>query len=170
LHKKFIAIISLVIWFLFQKNLYDVFLSFKGEDSRAKFISHLYSSLKNAGIYVFKDDDGIQRGDQISVSLLQAIGQSRICIVVLSRNFANSKWCMMELERIVEISKTKDMVVVPVFYEVDPSDVRNQTGDFGQKFNSLLSTISVDEYTMHNWKTALHEVGGRAGIVIINSR
>jgi hypothetical protein len=77
---------------------------------------------------------------------------------------------MMELERIVEISKTKDMVVVPVFYEVDPSDVRNQTGEFGQKFNSLLSTISVDEYTMHNWKTALHEVGGRAGIVIINSR
>jgi hypothetical protein len=170
LHKKFIAIISLVIWFLFQKNLYDVFLSFKGEDSRAKFISHLYSSLHNAGIYVFKDDDGIQRGDQISVSLLQAIGQSRICIVVLSRNFANSKWCMMELERIVEISKTKDMVVVPVFYEVDPSDVRNQTGEFGQKFNSLLSTISVDEYTKQNWKTALHEVGGRAGVVIINSR
>ncbi|PNY07227.1 disease resistance protein (TIR-NBS-LRR class) [Trifolium pratense] len=153
-----------------ETKMYDVFLSFRGEDSRAKFISHLHSSLQNAGIYVFKDDDGIQRGDQISVSLLQAIGQSRISIVVLSRNYANSKWCMLELERIVEISRTKDMVVVPVFYEVDPSDVRNQTGEFGQKFNSLLSTISVDEYTKQNWKTALHEVGGRAGVVIINSR
>ncbi|PNX61505.1 putative TIR-NBS-LRR resistance protein, partial [Trifolium pratense] len=53
--------------------LYDVFLSFRGEDSRAKFISHLNSSLQNAGINVFKDDDGIQRGDQISDSLLRAI-------------------------------------------------------------------------------------------------
>ncbi|PNY18143.1 disease resistance protein (TIR-NBS-LRR class), partial [Trifolium pratense] len=153
-----------------ETKMYDVFLSFKGEDSRAKFISHLYSSLQNAGIYVFKDDDGIQRGDRISVSLLQAINQSRISIVVLSRNFANSKWCMMELERIVEISRTKDMVVVPVFYEVDPSEVRHQTGEFGKAFECLISAISVDEYTKRNWKTALNEVGGRAGVVIINSR
>ncbi|MCH95106.1 TMV resistance protein N, partial [Trifolium medium] len=105
-----------------ETKTYDVFLSFRGEDSRAKFISHLDSFLQNAGIYVFKDDDGIQRGDQISVSLLQAIGQSSISIVVLSRNYANSKWCMLELERIVEISRTIGMVVVPVFYEVDPSE------------------------------------------------
>ncbi|GAU38593.1 hypothetical protein TSUD_266320 [Trifolium subterraneum] len=153
-----------------ETKMYDVFLSFRGEDSRAKFISHLDSSLQNAGIYVFKDDDGIPRGDQISVSLLQAIGQSRISIVILSKNFANSKWCMLELERIVEIRSTNGMVVVPVFYEVDPSEVRHQTGEFGKAFDSLISTKKVDEYTKRNWKTALHEVGGRAGVVIINSR
>jgi len=150
--------------------MYDVFLSFRGEDSREKFISHLDSSLRNAGIYVFKDDDGIERGDEISVSLLKAIGQSRISIVVLSKKFANSKWCMLELERIVEISRAEGMVVVPVFYEVDPSEVRHQTGKFGKAFEYLISTISVDEYTKKNWKAALHEVGGRAGVVIINSR
>jgi len=150
--------------------MYDVFLSFRGEDSRAKFISHLYSSLQNSGLYVFKDDDGIQQGDQISVALMQAIGQSKISIVVLSRNFANSKWCLLELERIVEISRTKDMKVVPVFYEVDPSEARHQTGEFGKAFESLLSTKSVDEYTKRNWKAALHEVGGIAGVVILKSR
>ncbi|KEH29983.1 disease resistance protein (TIR-NBS-LRR class) [Medicago truncatula] len=61
-------------------KMHDVFLSFRGEESHVKFISHLNSSLRNAGIYVFKDDDGIERGDQISGSLLQAIGQSRISI------------------------------------------------------------------------------------------
>jgi hypothetical protein len=100
-----------------------VFLSFRGEDTRAKFISHLYASLQNAGIYVFRDDDEIQRGDRISVSLLQAIGKSRISIVVLSRNYANSRWCMLELENIMDISRTQGMVVVPVFYEIDPSEV-----------------------------------------------
>jgi hypothetical protein len=119
---------------------YDVFVSFRGEDSRA-FLSHPYSSLKNAGFYVFKDDEGVHAGDQISISLLQAISQSRICIVVLSRNYANSSWCMLELERILEISSTNGMVVVPVFYEVDPSEVRNQTGDFGKAFDSLGSQL-----------------------------
>ncbi|MCH79599.1 TIR-NBS-LRR RCT1 resistance protein [Trifolium medium] len=156
--------------YFFPNHLYHVFLSFRGEDSRAKFISHLDSSLKNAGIEVFKDDDGIQRGDQISESLLIAIGQSCISIVVLSRNYGNSKCCMMELERIVEMSRTKGMVVVPVFYEVDPSEVRNQTGKFGEEFDSLISTQKVDENTKMSWKTALHEVGGRAGVVIINSK
>jgi hypothetical protein len=149
---------------------YDVFLSFRGEDCRARFIAHLHSSLKNAGIYVFKDDDGIQRGDQISDSLLGAIDQSNICIVVLSTNYANSKWCMMELERIVKTSRIKGTVVVPVFYEVDPSDVRNQTGTFGEEFDSLISTKKVDKNTEINWKIALQEVGGTAGVVIERSR
>jgi hypothetical protein len=149
---------------------YDVYLSFRGGDSRAKFISHLDSALKNAGFYVFKEDNEIRGGDQISVSLLQAMSQSRICIVVLSRNYANSRWCMVELERIVEISHTNGMVVVPVFYEVDPSEVRRQTGEFGMAFDSLISTISVDAYTLENWKTTLNEIGGRAGVVSINSR
>ncbi|MCI61657.1 TMV resistance protein N, partial [Trifolium medium] len=56
----------------------------------------------------------------------------------------------------MEMSRTKGMVVVPVFYEVDPSEVRNQTGEFGKAFDSLISTISVDEYTKRKWKTALH--------------
>jgi hypothetical protein len=77
---------------------------------------------------------------------------------------------MMELERIVEIGSTNEMVVVPVFYKIDPSDVRNQTGEFGKAFDSLISTEEVDENTKMNWKTVLHEVGGRAGVVILNSK
>jgi len=144
-------------------------LSFRGDDTRAKFISHLYTALENAGIYVFRDNDEIQRGDQISASLLQAIGQSKISIVVLSRSYANSRWCMLELENIMDISRAQGMVVVPVFYEIDPSDVRNQTGEFGEDFESLLSRTSVDTHKLSNWKTALAEVGGTAGVVIINS-
>ncbi|XP_058729207.1 disease resistance protein RPP4-like [Vicia villosa] len=154
-----------------QPKIYDVFLSFRGEDNRSKFVSHLYSSLQNAGIYVFKDDDEIQRGDQISISLLQAIGQSRISIVVLSTNYANSRWCMLELEKIMEIGKVKGLVVVPVFYEVDPSEVRHQKGLFGKAFEGLISTtISVDKSTMSNWRKELFDIGGIGGFVLVDSR
>ncbi|MCH94662.1 TIR-NBS-LRR RCT1 resistance protein, partial [Trifolium medium] len=153
-----------------QPKMYDVFLSFRGEDSRAKFISHLHSSLQNAGIHVFKDDEDIQRGDQISISLLRAIGQSRISIVVLSTNYANSRWCMLELEKIMEIERTRGLVVVPVFYEVDPSEVRHQEGKFGKAFEDLISTISVDASTKSNWRRELLDIGGIAGFVLIDSR
>jgi hypothetical protein len=155
---------------MFQAKMYDVFLSFSGKDSRAKFMSHLYSSLQNAGIYTFRDDDEIQRGDQISISLLRAIGQSRISIVVLSTNYANSRWCMLELEKIMEIGRIQGLVVVPVFYEVDPSNVRHQEGQFGKAFEHLISKISVDEYRKSNWRRELFDIGGTAGFVLINSR
>lgn len=35
---------------------YDVFLSFRGKDSRNSFVSHLYFALKQKGILTFKDD------------------------------------------------------------------------------------------------------------------
>ncbi|XP_024636988.2 disease resistance protein RPV1 [Medicago truncatula] len=153
-----------------QPKMYDVFLSFRGEDSRAKFISHLHSSLENAGIHVFKDDFKIQRGDQISISLFRAIGQSRICIVVLSKNYANSRWCMLELENIMEIGRNRGLVVVPVFYEVDPSEVRHQKGHFGKGFDDLISKTSVDESTKSNWRRELFDICGISGFVLINSR
>ena len=41
---------------------YDVFLSFKGENTRNGFTSHFYKALCDKGIYTFIDND-IQRGE-----------------------------------------------------------------------------------------------------------
>jgi hypothetical protein len=59
---------------------------------------------------------------------------------------------------------------MPVFYEVDPSDVRKQTGKFGTEFHSLMLKENVDKNTEEIWKTALEEVGRIAGVVIERSR
>jgi hypothetical protein len=61
-------------------------------------------------------------------------------------------------------------VVVPVFYEVDPSEVRHQKGQFGENFDDLLSKISVDESTKSNWRRDLIDIGGKAGFVLVDSR
>ena len=108
--------------------IHDVFLSFRGIDTRSSFTSHLYASLLNSGIKVFMDNDSLQRGDRISTSLLRAIEQSQIVVVVFSRNYADSRWCLDELVKIMECYNTIGQVVLPVFYNVDPSKVRHQTG------------------------------------------
>ncbi|RDX75333.1 TMV resistance protein N, partial [Mucuna pruriens] len=125
------------------KRIFEVFLSFRGEDTRASFVSHLHASLRNAGIIVFMDDHSLPRGDEISHSLSRAIEQSECSVVVFSRNYAESGWCMKELEKIMKCNRTIGQVVVPVFYDVNPSDVRYQTGEFGKGFEKLQTRIST---------------------------
>ena len=109
---------------------FDVFLSFRGEDTRLGFIGHLYNALVRRGIRTFIDDN-LPRGEQISTQLLKTIESSTISIVVFSENYAFSAWCLDELAKIVECKKN-DQLVRPVFYNVDPSEFRNQKGKFGE--------------------------------------
>jgi len=167
-----------------------VFLSFRGEDTRASFTSHLYDSLQNAGIKVFRDDDSLQRGAVISTSINQAIQRSQIAVIVFSRNYADSRWCLDELAKIMESHRTIGQVVLPVFYDVDPSEVRHQTGEFGKAFESLLNRLpkkkgiynrflnclslykeeSPKQVLRSSWKATLREAAGLAGFVVLNSR
>ena len=102
---------------------YDVFLNFRGEDTRNTFTSHLYSALKQSGFSTFMDDEKLERGECIALDLLRAIEESRFCIVVLSKNYASSTWCLDELVKIIECKKHTELRVSPVFYYVDPFDV-----------------------------------------------
>ncbi|XP_028110392.1 TMV resistance protein N-like [Camellia sinensis] len=113
---------------------YDVFLSFRGDDTRKNFTDHLYEALVQAGIRTFRDDDELPRGREISSELLKSIEGSRISMVVFSKNYASSRWCLDELVKIIECKKTLGQLLLPIFYDVDPSDIRHQTGHFGEAF------------------------------------
>lgn len=99
----------------FHRN-YNVFLSFRGEDTRKSFTDHLYNALKLAGLQVFIDNKGLPRGKEISPGLRKAIQEANVCIVVFSRNYASSKWCLDELLEILECKERLGLIVLPVFY------------------------------------------------------
>ena len=80
---------------------YDVFLSFRGEDTRNKFMCHLYEALIQKGIATFKDDQKLEKGKPIRPELLEAIKESKFAIVILSENYASSTWCLDELANII---------------------------------------------------------------------
>ncbi|KFK26757.1 hypothetical protein AALP_AA8G289500 [Arabis alpina] len=52
-------------------------------------------------------------------------------------------------------------MVIPIFYEVDPSHVRKQTGDFGKAFEITCEGKAEDH--IERWKKALAKVAGLAG-------
>ncbi|XP_023757844.1 TMV resistance protein N isoform X3 [Lactuca sativa] len=115
---------------------YDVFLSFRGEDTRKTFVDHLYMALEQQGIYTYKDDETLPRGNSIRPSLLKAIEESQIAVVIFSENYADSSWCLDELACIMKCKKTKGQIVMPIFYDVDPSEVRKKKRKYGEAFDN----------------------------------
>ncbi|GKA10074.1 Toll/interleukin-1 receptor domain-containing protein, partial [Tanacetum coccineum] len=76
---------------------YDVFLSFRGEETRNTFVGHLYQALKEKGIETYKDDVKIEQGKKINYQLMRSIQESRFFIIVFSKTYASSSWCLDEL-------------------------------------------------------------------------
>ncbi|KAL1319056.1 disease resistance protein RPS4B [Arachis hypogaea] len=142
---------------------YDVFLSFRGEDTRRSFTGSLYHSLHKKGINVFIDDDKLRRGEEISPALLRAIEESRISIIVFSQNYASSKWCLDELVKILECMKTRGQLVFPVFFNVDASMVRYQKDSFGRAMSAHEVRYKGNEEKLQKWKQALFEAANLSG-------
>ncbi|CAJ2635041.1 unnamed protein product [Trifolium pratense] len=147
--------------------LHDVFINFRGEDTRRTFVSHLYAVLSNSGINTFLDNEKLEKGEEIGHELLQAITVSHISIIVFSKSYAESSWCLNELDKIMECRRTQGQVVLPVFYDVDPSVVRHQKGEFGKALEvSAKSRYIIEEVmerVLNRWKKVLTEASNLSG-------
>ena len=139
---------------------YHVFISFRGSDTRKKFTSHLYEALRRNGVTTFRDDESLERGEFISPELMRAIEESRFAVVIFSKNYASSSWCLTELAKIVECMDKKKLTVLPVFYDVDPSDVRKLRGTFAKAFAKHLNNNNEN---VHTWKDVVKKVAGISG-------
>ena len=145
------------------RRIYDVFLSFRGEDTCKSFTDHLYSALIRKGIFTFKDDENVERGKFISQELVKAIEESKFAIVIFSINYAFSTWCLDELVHIVRCKKEKGLEVWPIFYHVDPSDVEEQKGTFEKAFDEYKESGKESIEKVEMWKSTLTKVAQLAG-------
>jgi hypothetical protein len=138
---------------------HDVFLSFRGEDTRDNFTSHLHAELCRKKIETFIDNR-LGRGEEISPALYRAIEESKIYVIILSEHYASSSWCLDELTEILKCKERYGREVIPVFYKVDPSNVRHQRQSYAEDFvkHQQRSKDKVDA-----WKAALFQVAGLSG-------
>lgn len=138
---------------------YDVFISFRGEDTRHTFMKNLHKELKRKGIRAFIDDEMLKAGNVISPALFKAIEESTVLIVVLSENYASSTSCLDELVKILECSKRgNQQLVYPIFYHTNPSHVRHQKGKYGEAMVAHENRFHENPDKVRTWRLALNEV------------
>lgn len=145
---------------------YEVFLSFRGENTRRSFTDHLYTALCREGIRTFRDDDGIRRGEKIESEIKKAIKETKLSIIVFSKDYASSRWCLDELAMIMERRRTVGHIVLPVFYDIDPSEVGDQTGRCGEAFAKHEKRFKDQMERVEGWRQALKEAASMERMVL----
>lgn len=141
---------------------YNVFISFRGEDTHNGFNGNHYNVLWQKAIRTFMDDEELRKGDGIRLVLSQAIDDSRMIIIVFSKNYASSTFCLDELVIILQCIKGKSWLVWPIFYDVEPTEVRHQTWNYEEALamhkKNFMACIKVQK-----WKQSLHEAADLSG-------
>ncbi|XP_057446765.1 disease resistance protein Roq1-like [Lotus japonicus] len=167
---SFLLLMALLPSFSSPSCIYDAFLSFRGPDTRHGFAGNLWKALSDRGIHTFIDDVELERGEEITPALVKAIDESRIAIPVFSTNYASSSFCLDELVNILDHVKAKGRLVLPIFYNVDPSHVRHQIGSFGEalakheeRFKNNIGNFKCNMERLQKWKVALHQVANLSG-------
>ncbi|XP_050146179.1 disease resistance-like protein DSC1 isoform X1 [Malus sylvestris] len=141
---------------------YDVFLSFRGEDTRNTFTSHLHAALlrKKLDTYI---DYKLERGDEIGPALLEAIEKSTLSVIIFSKNYASSTWCLDELVHILGCKERDGQFVIPVFYDISPQDVRKQQGSYADAFAKLEERFKECMDKVLKWRDALEKAANLSG-------
>ncbi|KAF3448134.1 hypothetical protein FNV43_RR08845 [Rhamnella rubrinervis] len=152
---------------------YDVFLSFRGEDTRYNFTGHLSHSLRKIGLFnIFMDDCALGQGKDIDLELMKAIEDSQYAVVVLSKNYATSSWCLKELAQIVKcMGEPVSGRIRTIFYHVDPFHVRNVKSSEVKKQKESSFWKALEEHAknpshskdLESWRDALFKIANQSG-------
>ncbi|CAN1356660.1 Toll/interleukin-1 receptor-like protein [Linum perenne] len=141
----------------------DVFVSYRGPDVGTGFKDHLYAALRREAITVFSDKTEIPAGEKVTEAVLSAIEGSRFYVVVLSKGYASSEYCLDELAKIMDCCDGGGKTILPVFYGMLPEDVTSCfEGDFDRH---------KKEYTyerVDGWLQAVSWIIGISGWVFMN--
>ncbi|KAL3746678.1 hypothetical protein ACJRO7_015607 [Eucalyptus globulus] len=134
-----------------------VFLSFnRGPDIPDAFIDFLMVQLTRSGISVVGEGKKLPEGED----LVEVIKRSNLSIPIISKGYASSESCLVELGLMLKCRRTNGQTIIPIFYDVDPSDVRLVRGSFEISLKEH-EMKGMDGRTIDAWGRDLREVGDR---------
>jgi hypothetical protein len=114
-------------------------------------VSFLYNDLVAVGLRPFLDCKSIDIGEEAWESIHHAIKKTPIAVVIFSKTFTQSKWCLKELHVILE---NPGIEVLPIFYKVEPREVCfPESGQLKDGFEKLKKRHN--ETTIEQWSADL---------------
>lgn len=131
---------------------YNVFINHRGTDVKNSLASFIYHQLKtkDPNLRVFLDKNEIPYGVDFELAIETAIESSSVHIAIFSERYAESKWCLHELDLIIK-SRRK---LIPVFCDIDPAALRRiEKGCYQKAFEKHRGREPLEKTT--RWEDAL---------------
>ncbi|CAN1176942.1 Putative disease resistance protein At4g11170 [Linum perenne] len=126
---------------------YDVFLCFRG-DVRNNFMTHVKQAMLDQKIRVFVDTM-LQKTEDVG-ELLEILKRTAVSVVIFSEKFADSSWCLDEVNTIVQSIEEFNHKTLPVFYNVDWTTVAGDEFSWFHDFKAALSCCFLPHDTPVN--------------------
>ncbi|KAG0607563.1 hypothetical protein M758_8G038700 [Ceratodon purpureus] len=143
---------------------YDVFLNHRGPDVKTRFIAHLDEALRAAGLNPFLDKKSLRKGDPAFTSIDAALKVAKVHVAVVSKGYAESKYCLSELVDMLKSGKP----VIPVYYEVEPAQLRwVENGPFAEAFEKHKRKRPPEQ--VQEWTHALRRLADITGFCFRSS-
>ncbi|KAG0588190.1 hypothetical protein KC19_2G223500 [Ceratodon purpureus] len=143
---------------------FDVFLNHRGPDVKATFVAHLEDALRCAGFRPFLDARSLMKGNPALKSIDQALDAAKVHVAVVSKRYAESKYCLNELVAMMRSGKP----VIPVFYDIEPVDLRwVENGSFAEAFLKHKSKGRTQK-KLQEWTDALRALADITGFCLAN--
>ncbi|KAG0576085.1 hypothetical protein KC19_5G054400 [Ceratodon purpureus] len=139
---------------------YDVFLNHRGPDVKGGLVAHLRDALRSAGLNPFLDKTSLVKGNQAFTSIDAALAVAKVHVAVVSRGYAESKYCLSELAAMMRSGKP----VIPVLYNVEPAELRRvEKGPFAAAFKKHKSRETTEQ--VEEWADALRKLANITAFV-----
>ncbi|GLJ16851.1 hypothetical protein SUGI_0290450 [Cryptomeria japonica] len=123
------------------------------------------------GLEVFLDEPELDLGDSIPCEIQEAMTTSFLHIAILSPRYAESTWCLAELSFMMKQIESGKQInsekhIVPVFYNVDPRDIRWIKRAYAQAFSEHVAKGRYTSQKLEDWKSALQKVSYLKGPIV----
>ena len=129
---------------------YDVFLNHNGPDVKSSFAAHLHDAFVFAGLNPFMDKKSLVNGSPAFSSIDAALRVAKVHIAVVSKGYAESKYCLHELVAMLRSGKP----VIPVLYNVECAHLRCvENGPFAAAFEK--HKVKQPTEQVEEWAIAL---------------
>ncbi|XP_059066937.1 uncharacterized protein LOC131030145 [Cryptomeria japonica] len=139
---------------------FDVFLSHSGKQKN--FVRQLYRDLKNQGVSCFFDQDrqSLPLGEDFPPLIFEAAKTCRLAVFLLSKEFLQSKWPMLELSTVVEArDANRHPEILPLFFMISPEALKQIT-----TLNERWKEIGIDYQRRVKWPQDLKAIGRVNGL------
>lgn len=145
-------------------DTFEVFINHRGPDVKGSFAAHLEDALKSVGIHPFLDKSASKKGDLALKSIDYALEASKVHVAIVSKRYAESKYCLNELVDMLKSGKP----IIPIFYDVEPQHLRLAllSGPFAAAFEYHKNKGREKEVEL--WTNALSKLAEITGFQLRN--
>ncbi|GLJ33274.1 hypothetical protein SUGI_0669450 [Cryptomeria japonica] len=147
-----------------RKLPYDIFINHRGPDAKKTLATDLYNTLNGMRLRVFLDSQELELGDFLPTEIEEVMRMASLHIAILSPRYPQSPWCFAELSFMLKTCTP----IVPIFYHVQPDDVRYAKGVYGHAFLEHEKKGRYASEKLQEWKNALNNVSYNVGSIIHN--